>query len=115
MTLRLSAITDWRIRDENDLPDVLPGEEYERVITPQKHVVLHRILARHLVLARLQIGALEVPFELSTTVGSSRTYLPTLTADRRIAVLAGMDVRIYLHNDGTAPAKPRAALIVEET
>ena len=78
MKTRMSLVTDWRTRDE-DLPDVLPGEEYERVITPQKHVTLCRILVNGLHLVRLQIGAVEeVPFRLMGVDGRRRGYSPRI-------------------------------------
>ena len=122
MTTRMSAITDWRTPNE-DLPDVLPGEEYEYVITPQKHVTLCRILVHDLHpvhdlrLVRLQIGAVEISFKLERTDGPRRAYQPPkrrtdLAAE--IPLLAGQDVRLTLRNHGDVSAKPRAALLVRE-
>lgn len=65
MSDRMSVITDWRVHDD-DLPDVPPGEEFECVFTPQKHVVLCRIVVRGLCLIRLQTGPVEIPFELDS-------------------------------------------------
>jgi len=120
MTARASVITDWRVRDESDLPDVLPGDEYERVITPQKHIVLQRILVHDLTLVRLQIGATLFDFELAPSNGPTRIYRPVIPRQLRwrcadeIAVVPGVDVRITLRNETGASAKPRAALLVQE-
>lgn len=131
MKIKTAIITDWRTKDE-DLPDVAPGEEFERVIAPQKFVVLHRILVRELILVRLEVGAVtDVPFELIDTDGDRRTYklgdLRDETLCKRLvavgAAAAGRDtiaisplleVRVHLRNEGTVPAKPSAALIVQE-
>ena len=131
MSDHMSVITDWRVRDD-DLPDILPGEEFEHVITPQKHVVLCRIVVGGLHLVRLVIGIIEIPFKLEAFANpfkleaydnnDLRTYRPTapkqLTIRRtkadEIAVVAGQDVRVVLRNEGDEPAKPRAALLVRE-
>ncbi len=134
---RMSIITDWRARDE-DLPDVEPGEEFECVIAPQKFVVLHQVRIVNslpggdMTLAHLGIGNVkEVPFELNGTDGSVRTYrLKGLDNDtlkkalvktgaavatrNTIAIAPGLEVRVVLRNEGRAPAKPRAALLVQE-
>ena len=118
----MSAITDWRTPNE-DLPDVLPGEEYEYAIQPQKNVTLCRILIHDLHpvhglrLVRLQIGNVEIPFKLASADGPRRAYQPTkprteLTAE--IPLLPGQEVRLTLRNDGDVSAKPRAALLVRE-
>jgi len=138
----LSVITDWRTC-EDDLPDVTPGEEFERVITPQKFVVLHQILLINaltlgdMVLVHLRIGGVEgVPFELKSNEracgeGPVLTYrlkgLDNKDLKRRlvdtgaavatrdsIAISPGLDVRLLLRNEGRRPAKPRAALVVQE-
>jgi hypothetical protein len=126
-----SVLTDWR-SNEDDLPDVGPGEEHDLFITPQKFVVLHRVLVRErgLILVRLGIGAVEdVPFErigTSDTVqvyrakdlGTLKRYLAdagaAVVTDNVIAVPPGMDVHLTLRNTGAVPAKPRAALFVQE-
>jgi hypothetical protein len=126
-----TAITDWRVHDENDLPDIAPGEDYERVITPQTFVVLRRILVRDFIPIRLSIAAIvEVPFELAKADGRLRTYRPvcideelrgacnrvglTIRGPDAIAIVPGMDVRIFLRNARTHPAKPRVTLIGDE-
>jgi hypothetical protein len=137
MIPRLSVITDWRVR-EDDLPDVAPGEEFEYVIAPQKFVVLHRIrvvssLPRgDMALIRLEIGMVkDIPFELESTDGPVRTYrLKGLNDDDlkkrliktgaavatkdSIAIAPALEVRTVLRNEGSRPAKPRAALLVQE-
>lgn len=132
MSARTAVITDWRVRDEDALPDVPPGGEYEREIAPQKFVVLRRILVRDLTLVHLRIGAVdEVPFELESADGSLRTYKPKGLNDEAlkkrlvdtgaaaapqdtIAIAPALEVRLLLRNEGSTPAKPRAALIVYE-
>lgn len=129
-----AVITDWRIRDD-DLPDVAPGEEYECVIAPQKFVAICRIVVRDLTLVRLQIGTVkEVPFELVDQEGAGgpvRAYRlrglddedlrrllvatgAAVATSTMIAIAPGLEVRTVLRNEGTAPAKPRSALIVQE-
>ena len=136
MNTRTTLITDWRVRDEDALPDVPPGEEYERVITPQKHVALRQILVNDLCLVCLKIGAVEVPFELASTDGALRIYRPAHAkfdsvlsarfdahraamarmpiAGDEIAVMAALDVRLTLRNNGDVSAKPRASLLARE-
>lgn len=124
---RMTVITDWRVRDEDALADVAPGEEYERVITPQKPVTLRRILC-NLCLERLQVGPVDIPFEITADDGQIR-YKPIwlhrvrdalaragsgARGDDGVVVAAGQDVRILLRNETDAPAKPRAALLIEE-
>ena len=129
---RMSVITDWRVSDEADLPDVPPGGEVERVIAPQKFIVLHRIIVRGPSLIRLQIGAAtEVPFELESVDGDVRRYRPrglddesikkqlvkvggAAASPNAIAISPGLEVRLQLRNEGDAPTKPRAALLVQE-
>jgi hypothetical protein len=129
---RTSVITDWRVRDEDTLPDLAPGEEYERVIAPQKFVVLHRIILRGTSLVSLRIGAVpDVPFELESVDGDVRRYRPAkldheelkqllvktgaaAAGPNAIAIVPGLEVRLQLHNEGKTPAKPRAALLVQE-
>ena len=130
-TPRTSLITDWRVRDESTLPDIAPGEEHERVIAPQKFVVLRRVIVSDLTLIHLQIGAVEVPFDLEVSDGPLRTYKPKSLDDEAlkkclvaigaavatvdsIAIAPGLEVRVLLRNDGQLPAKPRAALLVQE-
>jgi hypothetical protein len=133
-TPRTSVITDWRVRDENDLPDIGPGEECERVIAPQKFVVLYRIIVRGpwASLVRLQIGAVpDVPFELESVDGEIRHYRPTGLANESIkkqlvkigaaaatpnaiAIAPGLEVRLHLRNEGARPTKLSAALLVQE-
>ena len=124
---RTSVITDWRTRDE-DLPDVPPGEDHERVITPQRPVLLRRILVVGMRLVQLRIGATEVPFRLEGCDGRRCTYRPlpdeealsrlrasgARSTPEDVIVPAGMDIRLLLRNDGEAPTKPRAALLVQE-
>ena len=124
---RTSVITDWRTRDE-DLPDVPPGEDHERVITPQRHVLLRRILVVGMRLVQLRIGATEVPFRLEGCDGRRCGYRPlpdgealsrlrasgARSTSEDVVVPAGMDVRLLLRNDGDAPARPVAALLVLE-
>jgi hypothetical protein len=130
-TPRTSVITDWRVKDENELPDLAPGDEYESVIAPQKFVVLHRIIVRGPSLVRLRIGAVpDVPFELESVDGEVRRYQPkvddeslkkllvkvgaTAAGQNAIAIAPGLEVRLQLRNEGDAPTKPRAALLVQE-
>lgn len=124
-----SVVTDWRIRDE-DLADIPPGKTCERVITPQRHSLLRQIVVRHLQLAWLQIGNVIVPFEICGENGAVRTYRPIATdiqilrqlantgaqvlARHAIRVVAGLDVRVILRNDGASPKKPIVSLIVQE-
>ena len=127
-----SVITDWRVSDENDLPDVPPGGEYERVIAPQKFVVLRQIIVRGPSLVRLQIGTVsEVPFELEEVKGEISRYRPkdldvrfldrlllkvgaAAAGPHMIAISPGLEVRLHLRNEGDAPTKPRVALLVHE-
>jgi hypothetical protein len=125
----MSVITDWRTREE-DLPDVAAGAEHECVITPQMFIVLHRILVRDLALVRVEVGAVkDVSFELESTDGPTQRYrLKDLDALKKllistgaavtpgdsIAIPPGLEVRAFLRNDGEVPAKPRAALLVQE-
>lgn len=125
----LSVITDWRVRDE-DLPDVPPGGEYTRVIASQRFFVLHRIVTRGLNLRRLQIGALDVPFELEGSDGEIRRYRPegldddavkqalvltgaAVVDSNTIAIAPGLEIWLYLRNE-SSPTKPRVALLVQE-
>jgi hypothetical protein len=133
----MSIITDWRVRDEADLPDLQPGEEYECVIAPQKFIVLHRIIVRgqslvRLTLVHVQIGTVpDVPFKLDSVDGEVRRYLLTnldqeslktlliktgaaVAGESAIAIVPGLEVRLQLRNEGNAPIKPRAALLVQE-
>ena len=141
---RTAVITDWRIRDESDLPDIPPGGEYECVIAPQKFVVLRQIIVRgprvdvpivggkFLHLVGLQIGVVpDVPFELENVDGEIRRYRPkdldvrfldrlllkagaAAAGSNMIAISPGLEVRLQLRNEGDAPAKPHAALLVHE-
>jgi hypothetical protein len=130
MTARTSAITDWNVR-EDELPDVPPGAEHERLIVSQKFLVLSRIIVLDAVLARLQVGTVEVPFELESTDGPKRTYKPkglddddlkrrlvktgaAVATSDSIAIAPTLEVRVTLRNDESKPLKPRAALIVQE-
>jgi hypothetical protein len=125
-----SVITDWRTSDEV-LPDVAPGKEFERRVTPQKFVVLWRIQVLNMALVRLEIGTIKgIPFELDRQEGATRVYRPNVTdesikkrlieaggavaARDAIAVMPAIDIRVVLRNDGSAPVKPRVALIVQE-
>jgi hypothetical protein len=125
----VADLIDWQAHDE-DLPDVLPGAEFEGRVAPQKFIVLRRIAVRDLVLVRLQIGTATVPCELEHTDGTQRTYRPKDLADAAlqqrlvatgaaatrdaIAISPGLEVRMVLRNEGSVPTKPRAALIVHE-
>lgn len=110
---RMSLITDWRVRDESELPDIQPGEEYERAIRPQMFVVLHgivirgaeqprrpgapvRLVSNGLCLSSLRIGAvLDVPFELDSldvdSLGEIRKYRPKVSDEtiKRLLVKSG--------------------------
>lgn len=126
-----TLITDWRVRDDI-LPDIAPGQEYECAIAPQKFVVLQQICTYGMTLVSLRIGAVEsVPFERITADDHQSDYAlrglddETLRArliaagaavatPDSIAIVPGLEVRIVLRNDGNAPAKPRAALFVQE-
>ena len=127
---RVSVITDWHTLDD-DLPDVAPGGEFEGRVAPQKFIVLRRIIVRDLVLIRLQIGEVAVPFELESFDGIQRTYRPKNLDDAAIkerltrtgaavatratiAISPNLEIRTVLRNESAAPAKPRAALIVQE-
>ena len=128
---RTSLVTDWRTKDE-DLPDLAPGEDYERVFTPQLFVVLHRIIVRGPTLVNLRVGALlDVPFELERHDAEVRSYRPkdltvrffdrglakigaAAVGENAIAIPPGMDVWLVLRNEGAKPTKPRAALMVQE-
>jgi len=132
MIPRLSVITDWRVRNDDDLPDIAPGEEFERVIAPQKFIVLHAIILRGPPLVSLQIGALpDVPFELEAIDVDIRRYRPSGLNDEAlkkslihvgaaaagvhaIAIVPALEVRMVVRNDGAAPVKPHAALLVQE-
>jgi hypothetical protein len=132
---RMSVITDWRVRDERELPDIPPGDEYEHVIAPQKFVVLHRIIVHGPSLVRLGIGAVpDVPFELVSADGDVRRYRPkdldkqffetchgclvkvgaAAVGPSAIAIAPGLEVWLVLRNDGETPVKPQASLIVQE-
>lgn len=131
MTARTSIITDWRVRDD-DLPDLAPGEEYERMIAPQKFVVLHRIIVRGPILVRLGIGSMpDVPFELESVDGDIRRYQPcgldddaikkslvkvgaAVAGGSAIAIVPGLEVRLLLRNETDVVIKPRAAILVQE-
>jgi hypothetical protein len=118
--VRASVIINWGICDDAALPDVPPGEEYERVITAQRCVVLCRILVRDLHLVHLQVGVVELAFELYNDSGHLRTYRPARYGHLRVwprdevSLLVGLDVRVVFRNGGVAPVKPRAALLVRE-
>jgi len=124
------AIIDWSVRDDV-LPDIAPGEEYECAIAPQQFVVLRRIYTYGMTLVSLRIGEVEaVPFERISDDRQSDYALRGLdNADLRerliatgaavatadsIAIVPGLEVRVVLRNEGNVPAKPRAALIVQE-
>jgi hypothetical protein len=125
------TLTDWRIRDE-DLPDIPPGRECERAITPQKHVILKQIAIRNLKLVHLGIGAVpSVPFEIYNEDGALKIYRPAVPLPLKIVRLlddcgarvcaldairvpAGMGVYLVLVNENTTSAKPYASLLVQE-
>lgn len=129
---RASVITDWRIRNDADLPEVRPLEDHEYVIAPQKFVILRRILVRDLHLVRLCIGAAdEIPFKLESTDGFRRTYRPSGLENEalkkrllavgaaaaphdEIALAPGLEVRMLLHNKSSTTTKLRVALLVQE-
>ena len=133
MIPRMSVITDWRTR-EDALPNVAPGEEFERVIATQKFIILHQIIVHDMTLIHLEIGRVkDVPFELHSTDEPTRTYRYRLkglddealkqkllktgaavaTRDT-IAISPELEVRLLLRNDRGVPAKPCAALFVQE-
>lgn len=131
MTTKTTVITDWRVRNEDKLPDVPPGGHYERVIAPQKFIVLHHVLTRDMTLVHLDIGMVkDIPFELESEDGPQRIYrLKDLSDDLKkaliatgaaaapqntIAIAPALEVRTILRNDGNASAKPRASLLVYE-
>lgn len=131
MSPRIDVLTEWPTREE-DLPELLPGDEFEYVIAPQKFVALQRILVHDVILVRLRIGAVdEVPFELESEDGPQRTYKPRGLDDdalkkrlvatgaaaspgNTIALVPGLEVRMLLRNESAVSAKPRSALIVYE-
>lgn len=131
MTSRASILTDWHTRDE-DLPDVAPGDAYEHVIATQKFVVLRRIIVRDMILVRLRIGDVDnVPFELESEDVPARRYRPkelddddlkkrlvatgaTVATRNTIAISPGLEICVTLRNTRDTPAKPRAALLVQE-
>ncbi|HSX22384.1 MAG TPA: hypothetical protein VLE97_06365 [Gaiellaceae bacterium] len=137
---RTSVITDWRTKDE-DLPDIAPGAEYERVIVTQKFVVLHRIVTRGPSLIRLQLPVktfgrdldpVRLPFELENVDGNIHTYKLKINSEtlhaiktyatpaaaaigpHALALLPAVEICLALRNEGDAPTKPRAALVVQE-
>lgn len=132
---RTHVITDWRTKNEDELPDLAFGEDYERRITPQMFVVLHRIIlqGRFLHLVSLRIGALpDVPFEQEPEEDGAEVhhYRPKIDQEPikqllvktgaaaigsgAIAIPPGMDVLILVRNGGISPTKPRAAIGVQE-
>lgn len=121
----------WIDAAAEDLPDVPPGNAFTRVIVVQSFVVLHRILTCDMTLTHLQIGAVEVPFELDSVEDALRTYrfrnlnVATLRRDlvatgaavapfNMIAVAPCLEVRVSLLNVQSVPAKPHAALLLYE-
>ncbi len=128
---RTTLITDWRTREE-DLPDVAPGDECTRMIAPQTFIVLWRIIVRGMSLVSLRIGAVpDVPFALERADGVVHRYRltglddPTLkerlsavgaavAAHDAIAISPLLEVCLQLRNEGAAPVKPRAALLVQQ-
>jgi len=128
----IKTITDWKIRDA-DLPSLPPGEEYERVIAPQKFVLLLQIAALNVILVRLYVGAVEVPFELLPTADDrTLTYRPTGLSDNEdlkrrlvdtgaalatpnsIAMAPGLEVRAIVRNQGEWATRFRVAIVVSE-
>jgi hypothetical protein len=127
----MTTVTDWRLRDE-DLLEIRPGASIARVITPQRHSVLQKIVVPDLKLVWLRIGAVHaVPFEICGEDGNLRIYRPVVPAGSEdighlagcgaqvlapdaIRVCAGMDVYLVLRNDRTVPIKPRVSLLVQE-
>ena len=129
---RTSVVTDRRVRDDSKLPDVPPGETYERVIALPKFAVLHQVVVTGPSLVRLGIDAVpDVPFELESTDGNVRRYRPcgltdeaikkhlvkvgaAAAGENAIAIAPGLEVKLLLHNDVSVPVKPRAAIVVQE-
>lgn len=128
---RIIAIDDWRISNV-DLPALAPGEEHERVVTPQKFVILLQIATLNVDLVRLQIGAVEVPFELLPNMdGRTKTYRPAglddadlkqylvktgaaIATPHSIAMVPGLDVRTIVKNTGECSTQFRVAVVVQE-
>lgn len=130
---RTAIITDWNIRSEKDLPNMLPGHEQECVIAPQTFVVLRKILVGdYLALVRLEIGAVrEVPFEMEPSLSYQRSYRlkglddealkksllmvgAAVATKDTIALAPGLEVRMLLRNDRGITTKLRAGLFVQE-
>ena len=128
---KIKALTDWRVSDA-DLPNLASGEEYERVMTPQKFVILLQIATLNVDLVRLQIGAVEVPFELLPNMdGRTKTYRPAglddadlkqrlvktgaaVATPHSIAMVPGLDVRAIVKNTGECSTRFRVAVVVQE-
>ena len=129
---KIKALTNSGVSDA-DLPALAPGEEYERVITPQKFIILLQIATLNVDLVRLQIGVVEVPFELLPNMdGRTKTYRPTgldsddlkrrlvgagatVATSHSIAMAPGLDVRTVVKNAGPmASVKFRVAVVVQE-
>jgi hypothetical protein len=136
---RMSVITDWRTKDE-ELPDLVLDQDYERVIVPQKFCVLHRIIVRGrwLRLVGLRIAAVaNIPFELDSTEAAEaaeaeihhyrlkldpatredlKKCAPAAAAigDHALALLPGLYIALQVRNTDAAPTKPRVALVVQE-
>ena len=130
---KIKALTNGHVSDA-DLPDLAFGEEYEHVITPQKFVILLQIAVLNVDLVRIQIGKVEVPFELLPNLdGRTKTYRPagldnddlkrrlvetgaTVATPHSIAMAPGLDVRTIVKNAGPmmAAVKFRVAVVVQE-
>lgn len=131
---KIKALTNFPVSDA-DLPTLAPGEEYERVIRPQMFVILLQIATLNVDLVRLQLGAVEVPFELLPNMdGRTRTYRPTgftgldgadlkqrlveigaaIATPHSIAMVPGLDVRAIVKNTGESTTQFRVAVVVQE-
>ena len=129
-----NSTPNWALLTEDlteDLPDILPGEELEIVCSSTEFIVLRHVLTRGAILIHLQIGDIEVPFELDSTEGPYRTYTPRdlnnpALRDRliatnplpigstSIAIAPNLEIRARLNNEESTPTRPRAALLVHE-
>jgi hypothetical protein len=114
---RLAVVNDWdvggfQLTPAEPLPDVPPGGEYQEQCTPQRPIVLYRIVVVGFHLVEVQVGATFVPFLLCDASDGRRWYRPE--PDGSIEVVAGQTIRLYLRNETDAPMKPKVGLIVQE-